>query len=294
LEKALAFAQFQKNLNKIEHLNSNLDDTSSLHFGVTPFAFSNVSQFQTANMGVVIPKQNPLQGSVIIHKRPSELVGIAVSPRKVDWTGIYTTPVKNQGKCGCCYVFSAISQIESDAIRLNRTSPLMQLSPQQPLDCGGPATALGCGGGFPLNIYAYVRRSGVVRLAEYPYQGARGSQCALQQNLLSPTASVLKFHVFQSHTEADIAVYIQNVGPLAAIVYADKWQHYTNGIMTAAACGYTSTVNHAVQIVGVDLTVANQSYWIVSRHHYLLYHILRFSCFWTLRRFGTSGPPPGE
>eukprot|EP01042_Synura_sphagnicola_P006120 gene6120-biopygen6488 len=181
-------------------------------------------------MGVVIPKQNPLQGSVIIHKRPSELVGIA---------------------------------IESDAIRLNRTSPLMQLSPQQPLDCGGPATALGCGGGFPLNIYAYVRRSGVVRLAEYPYQGARGSQCALQQNLLSPTASVLKFHVFQSHTEADIAVYIQNVGPLAAIVYADKWQHYTNGIMTAAACGYTSTVNHAVQIVGVDLTVANQSYWII-------------------------------
>ena len=132
-----------------------------------------------------------------------------------------------------------------------------------------------------MNIYAYVRRSGVVRLAEYPYQGARGSQCALQQNLLSPTASVLKFHVFQSHTEADIAVYIQNVGPLAAIVYEDKWQHYTNGIMTAAACGYTSTVNHAVQIVGVDLTVANQSYWIVSRHHYLLHHILRNPCSWS-------------
>eukprot|EP01042_Synura_sphagnicola_P006290 gene6290-biopygen6661 len=33
--------------------------------------------------------------------------------------------------------------------------------------------------------------------------------------------------------------------------------------MTAAACGYTGTVNHAVQLVGVDLRNASRPYWIV-------------------------------
>ena len=70
--------------------------------------------------------------------------------------------------------------------------------------------------------------------------------------------------MFQSHTEADMAVYIQNVGPLAAIVYADKWQHYKSGIMTAAVCGYSGKVNHAVQIVGVHYVGATGSYWVVS------------------------------
>ena len=262
-EKEQVFIQFQKNINKIVHLNSDLPGSSSLRFGVTQFSLDDVSKFRQSSMGVIIPKSNPLQGSVIVHGRPKELVGVTVRNIKRDWTGIYTTPIKNQGRCWCCYIFSAIAQIESDAIRLNHTSPLMQLSPQQPLDCGGAATAGGCGGGFPLNIYAYARRSGIVRHADYPYQGSPKGQCAVLAS--APIiVSVKKFNVFQSHVEDDVAVYIQNVGPLAAIVYADKWQHYTSGIMTAAACGYTGVVNHAVQIVGVDLTVANQSYWIVS------------------------------
>ena len=140
----------------------------------------------------------------------------------------------------------------------------MQLSPKQALDCGGAATALGCGGGFHLNIYAYARRSGVVRQELYPYQGSPNKQCKYFNSTAPIIVSVVKFFVFQSHTETDMAVYIQNVGPLAAIVYADKWQHYTFGIMTAAACGFTGKVNHAVQIVGVDYSDPTNAYWIVS------------------------------
>jgi len=265
-EKYLAFIQFEKNLNKIHTLNSNYE-TDYLRFGINRFAIFNVSTFRANYFGVVVPKgEKKLEGSDIIQGRPASLANVNIQNIKVDWTGIYTTPIKNQGRCGCCYVFSAISQIESDAMRLNHTSPLLQLSPQQPLDCGGPATALGCGGGFPLNIYAYARRSGLVRSALYPYQGGPTGSCS---SSLTPTApvivSVLKFYVFQQHNEIDVAVYIQNVGPLAAIVYADKWQHYVGGIMTATACGYTTKVNHAVQIVGIDYSNAAQAYWIVSR-----------------------------
>jgi len=67
-----------------------------------------------------------------------------------------------------------------------------------------------------------------------------------------------------------MAVYIQNVGPLAAIVYADKWQHYKSGIMTAAVCGYSGKVNHAVQIVGVHYVGATGSYWVVRVIHVFL------------------------
>jgi len=194
---------------------------------------------------------------------PTALLNLVPKRRRTDWTGIYTTPIKDQGTCGCCYVFSAVSQIESDAIRLNHTSPLMQLSIQQPLDCGGYATVLGCKGGFPLNIFGYARRSGLVREALYPYKNRPASSCGV--GLSAPViVSVVKFFVMQPATEYNMAVYIQNVGPLSIMIYTDKWKHYTSGIMTHQACGYTGYVNHVVQLVGLDYSNPSRAYWIVS------------------------------
>jgi C1A family cysteine protease len=52
---------------------------------------------------------------------------------QADWTGVYTTPVKDQGSCGSCWAFSAVEQIESDAIRTLGVSYL--LSEQQVCAC---------------------------------------------------------------------------------------------------------------------------------------------------------------
>jgi C1A family cysteine protease len=61
----------------------------------------------------------------------------------VDWTGVYTTPVKDQGYCGSCWAFSATEQIESDAMRTLGTEYV--LSPEQIVECDTADS--GCRGG---------------------------------------------------------------------------------------------------------------------------------------------------
>lgn len=70
----------------------------------------------------------------------------------VDWSGVYTTPVKNQGYCGSCWAFSATEQIESDSMRTLGTSYV--LSPEQITQCA--TKAYGCDGGWT-EVYAYVK-----------------------------------------------------------------------------------------------------------------------------------------
>jgi len=290
-EKAKAFSHFEQNLNKIQHLNSKALVKNSLRFGLNRFAFLNMSQFRATSLGLILPStRKPLEGEVTVKGLPEALGNLAPRRIKTDWTGIYTTPIKNQGTCGCCYVFSAVSQIESDAIRLNHTSPLMQLSIQQPLDCGGYATVLGCKGGFPLNIFGYARRSGLVRDALYPYKNRPAASCGL--GLSAPViVSVVNIFVMQPATEYNMAVYIQNVGPLSVMVYADKWKYYTGGIMTHQSCGYKGLVNHVVQLVGIDYSNPSRAYWIVSNIR--SYHL--FEIFFThfIIRCVTSGARAG-
>jgi len=170
----------------------------------------------------------------------------------VDWTGKYTTPVKDQGYCGSCWAFSATSQIESDAMRTLSSS--YTLSPEQITQCD--KTSLGCNGGWTEHAYNYVNRAGGIETdATYPYtsyQGVTGS-CASDSSKF--VISVASYTTISG--ESQMASYVQSTGPLSVCVDANSWNSYQGGIMSV--CG--QSVDHCVQAVGVDASTGG--YWKV-------------------------------
>lgn len=170
----------------------------------------------------------------------------------VDWTGKYTTPVKNQGYCGSCWAFSASEQIESDTMRTLSVS--YTLSPEQITQCD--STSYGCNGGWTEHAYDYVKKAGGIETESvYPYTSSNGvtGTCHVDK-----TKFVIRVNGYTTvNGETNMANYMLSTGPLSVCVDASKWNSYTGGIVKS--CG--KQVDHCVQAVGVDN--GSSGYWKV-------------------------------
>lgn len=55
-------------------------------------------------------------------------------PASIDWEQLgYVAPIRNQGACGACWAYSAISALESHNYLVNKKR--LNLSEQQLVDC---------------------------------------------------------------------------------------------------------------------------------------------------------------
>ncbi|RKF60762.1 Cysteine proteinase 3, partial [Golovinomyces cichoracearum] len=83
----------------------------------------------------------------------------------VDWRekGV-VNPVKNQGKCGSCYIFGALGPVES-AFAI-KSGKLKALSEQYILSCGDNK---GCPGGLAYQVYETLITNGTVLEEKLPY-----------------------------------------------------------------------------------------------------------------------------
>ena len=169
-----------------------------------------------------------------------------------DWTGVLTTPVKDQAQCGSCWAFSATEQIESDVQR--ELGEMYVLSPQQIVSCD--EYDQGCNGGNTETAYKYVKQSaGIVLESEYPYTSGHGSsgQCK-RKDLKHPTIDLKSFKTVgqssngKAGVESAMAKYVGSTGPLSICVDASSWQTYRGGVMKS--CG--QNIDHCVQAVGID------------------------------------------
>ena len=246
---------FTKTLQRIHSLN-NEAASGSTKFGINAFSHISANVLDKKIKGF-ISISSFLKEQLRVHARPDYLLGKSVDPTKnVNWFGIYTTPVKNQWYCGSCWIFSAVSQIESDSIRLMNKSPkTFLLSEQAVLDCIGTD---GCNGGDPSQVYSYAVTNGLIPETSAPYTDYQGGCRPYEMYLDSIAINASVF--LKNPTEQDLAVYIQNVGPLSVCVATGGWFLYKGGIMTAHTCG--TDVDHCVQLVGLNI---KQKYWIVSK-----------------------------
>jgi len=246
IEERTRFKNFVENFRAVSLRNMAefLNNGTALH-GVTQFSDLSQAEFE---YGYLTDTSEELTTDQSSHnQQPVATMAL------VDWTGKYTTAVKDQGYCGSCWAFAATEQIESDTIRTLGLK--YKLSPAQVTQC--TTTASGCNGGLASKAYDYVKSVGGIETdANYPYttdlyNGKTGT-CAAKPSLFT-TVTVSSYSDVVG--ESTMASYVQTKGPLSVHVDASNWNTYKTGIMTS--CG--TTTNHAVQAVGVE--TATGGYW---------------------------------
>jgi C1A family cysteine protease len=188
-----------------------------------------------------------------------EVEGLKASDSaNVDWSGVYTTPVKDQGYCGSCWAFSATEQLESDSMRVLGTSFI--LAPQQVVSCD--TVSSGCQGGWPTWAFDYIKSAnGQEEDGVYPYtSGTTGDTGVCAAKSSANVVGVSAYYQISGAKAADIEssmqAYVSKTGPLSICADASSWSTYRGGIMSH--CG--QSINHAIQVVGVN---SEEGYWKV-------------------------------
>ncbi|XP_048772984.1 cathepsin O-like isoform X2 [Ostrea edulis] len=237
------------NREKNSRIQQFLNKPNGAKYGPTKFSHLSQVEFEKEYLSDLKGKQNVFEGK---KQSPSFSISSPKLPQKVDWrnyNGVnYVSPIKNQNKCGGCWAFSTTETIESMyAIAHNVTPP--RLSVQEVIDCS--AGNYGCSGGDTCTALAWLHntQSLLVYEEEYPLTDT-SDFCKLLTNS-SRGVTVKSFTCDRYVGKEQSMLQLLAHGPLVVAVDASTWNHYLGGIIQYH-CG--TKLNHAVQIVGYDLT----------------------------------------
>ncbi|CAN6968096.1 unnamed protein product [Brassica oleracea var. botrytis] len=248
-EWMLRFGIYQSNLQLIDYINS-----LHLPFKLTDNRFADMTnaEFKAHFLG--------LNTSSLMLDRDQRPVCNALGnvPASVDWRKEgAVTPIRNQGKCGGCWAFTAVAAIEG--INKIKTGNLVSLSEQQLIDCDVGAFNKGCSGGLMTTAYEYlIANGGLVTEADYPYTAIQGTCDQVKsQNKVVTIQGYTKVEQNEASLQAATAQQPVSVGIDAG---GFIFQLYSSGVFTGF-CG--NHLNHGVTVVGYG-EEDGQKYWIVK------------------------------
>ncbi|XP_046665276.1 cathepsin O-like, partial [Homalodisca vitripennis] len=254
---------FQNSLKMIEELNSLRSGENSAYYGLTEFSDLSQEEFMHYKLHPLLSKRLRKHPGHYVsatfrnhdhhHNRLKKRAVESDLPQKVDWREKgAVTPVNNQKTCGACWAFSTVQTVES--MNFLKTGQLIKLSVQQAIDCARNGN-MGCDGGDTCSLLMWLANNKI------KLQPATSYPLVLETQMCKLKKSTIGVQVASNYTcdylvgdEDTLLSLLAYHGPVAVAVNALSWQYYLGGVIQFHCDGSPQNLNHAVQIIGYDLT----------------------------------------
>ncbi|KAK4259628.1 hypothetical protein QN277_005940 [Acacia crassicarpa] len=259
-EQTARFQIFKSNLKYIREKNAKRKSPNDSRLGLNKFSDMSYEEFSKIYLHEI--EEPIMEGNN--SKRILNDASCRNAPSSWDWrTKGAVTYVKDQGRCGSCWAFSATGAIEGITRIVSKWLP--DLSEQQLISC--VTSNKGCQGGWYGKAFDYVMNNGgITSEAHYPYR-ADGSACnyAWARNRIT-TIDGYAYWRDSPISDSSLRCFVYNQ-PVSVSLYASaEFKSYAGGIFKGDDCLHIRSCkhNHAVLIVGYGSSRDGRDYWIVK------------------------------